>query len=136
MYARQSEIFEDEECKSEGGTQRGLFIRAKKRINDSNNLGGGGARKPTNTHLLPHMPLQFTNCQILMTAERTVKYNAPFEGVLMGSLITQYPPIELLRQPLPLGFFDLSSRTGHESRGGYYTALRNPNPFGPPASTQ
>ena len=71
-----------------------------------------------------------------MTAERTVRYNAPFEGALMGSLIAQYPPIELLGQPLPLGFFDSSSRTGHESRGGYYTALRNPNPFGPPASTQ
>ena len=45
MYARQSEIFEDEECKSEGGTQRRLFIRAKKRINDSNNFGGGGGEK-------------------------------------------------------------------------------------------
>ena len=48
MYARQSESFEDEECKSEGGTQRGLFIRAKKRINDSNNfggVGGGGGEK-------------------------------------------------------------------------------------------
>ena len=42
MYARQSESFKDEECKSEGGTQRGLFIRAKKRINDSNNFRGGG----------------------------------------------------------------------------------------------
>ena len=46
MYARQSESFKDEECKSEGGTQRGLYIRAKKRINDSNNFfwGGGGEK--------------------------------------------------------------------------------------------
>ena len=120
MYARQSEIFEDEECKSEGGTQRGLFIRAKKRINDSNNfggVGGGGARKPTKPHLLPHMPLWFTNCQILMTAERTVRYNAPFEGALMGSSTAQYPPVELLGKPLPLEFLDSSLRTRHESKG-------------------
>ena len=42
MYARQSESFKDEECKSEGGTQRGLFIRAKRGINESNNWGGRG----------------------------------------------------------------------------------------------
>ena len=59
-------------------------------------IRGGGAGKPTNPHLLPHMPLQFTNRQIMMTAERTVKYNMPFEGALMGSSTAQYPPVELL----------------------------------------
>ena len=79
-------------------TQRGLFIRAKKGINDSDNWGGGGEGlgKPTNPHLLPHVPLRFINRQIMMTTERTVRYNVPFEGTLMGSLTAQYPPFERL----------------------------------------
>ena len=96
----------------------------------------GGAGKPTNPHLLPHVLLQFTNRQIMMTAERTVRYNAPFEGALMGSSTAQYPPVELLGQPLPFGFLDSSPRIGHESKGDYCTALRYPNPFRPQALTQ
>ena len=65
MYARQSESFKDEECKSEGGTQRGLFIRAKKRINDSNNLGGGGARESQ------QIPIYYHTCHF---SSQTVRY--------------------------------------------------------------
>ena len=79
--------------------------------------GGGGAGKPTNPNLLSHVPLWFTNRQIMMMAKRTVRYNAPFEGALMGSSTAQYPPFELLGKPLPLEFLDSSLRTRHESRG-------------------
>ena len=99
-------------------------------------IGGGGVGKPTNPHLLPHVPLRFTNRKITMTAERTVRYNAPFEGALMGSSTAQYPPVKLLEQPLPFGFLDSSPRTRHKSRGDYCTALQYPNPFEPQASTQ
>ena len=92
--------------------------------------------KPTNPHLLPHVLLRFTNRKIMMMAEWTVRYNAPFEGALMGSSTAQYPPVKLLEQPLPFGFLDLSPRTGHKSRGDYCMALQYPNPFGPQASTQ
>ena len=34
VYAQQSESVKDKECKSEGETQRWLFIRAKRGIND------------------------------------------------------------------------------------------------------
>ena len=58
--------------------------------------GGGGAGKPKNTHLLPHVLLWFTNRQIMMMAERIVRCNATFEGALMGSSTAQYLPVELL----------------------------------------
>ena len=55
-----------------------------------------GVRKPTNPHLLPHVPLRFMNRQIMIVAERTVGCNVPFEGALMGSLTVHYLPVELL----------------------------------------
>ena len=67
MYARQSESFKDEECKSEGGTQRGLYIKAKKRINDSNNffLRGGGGRESQ------QIPIYYHTCHF---GSQTVRY--------------------------------------------------------------
>ena len=59
--------------------------------------GVGGAGKPINPHLLPHMPLWFMNYQIMMTAKQIVRCNAPFEGTLMGSSTAQYLLVELLR---------------------------------------
>ena len=72
----------------------------------------------TNPHLNCHRaPPWFTNCQTMMTVEPKVRYNAPFEGALMGLSIVQYLPVKLPRWSLSLGFLDSSLRAEHKSKG-------------------
>ena len=95
VYARQSESLENEECKSEGETQKWLFIKAE---------GGNKwhiiiAERETIRILIltaTRTPPQFMNRQTMMTAEPTVRHNAPFKGALMGFSTAQYPLVELL----------------------------------------